>query len=112
MCFDCTTQAACFPPPEPPELKNMKRLFIAPVWICLVIASLGQAWGANDPFETLVQPFLAKNCVACHNEKLKSVNLSLETFRDTASAARHPELWAKVLDKLSAGKMPPPGQPP
>ena len=74
---------------------------------------LGQARVADDAsFQKTVQPFLAKNCFACHNEKLKTANLSLEGFHDAASAARQPEVWGKVLDKLSAGKMPPPGLPP
>src|SRR5437588_1007016 len=90
----------------------MKRLFIAPLPVCLVIAWLAPIRGADDAFQNTVRPFLAKNCVACHNEKLKSANLSLEALHDAASAARQPEVWAKVLDKLSSGKMPPPGQPP
>jgi hypothetical protein len=34
-------------------------------------------------------------------------NLSLEQFRDPAAALGHPEVWQKVLDKVSAGQMPP-----
>jgi len=62
-------------------------------------------------FQKNVQPFIAKNCLACHSEKLKSANLNLELFRDTASAAKQPEIWDKVRQKLNTGKMPPPGQP-
>src|SRR5438552_3096642 len=94
-----------------PAVRKMTRSFIGPVSICLAIASLAR--GADDAtFQNTVQPFLAKNCLACHNEKLKSGNLSLDAFHDAASAARQPEVWGKVLDKLSSGKMPPPGQPP
>jgi len=64
------------------------------------------------PFKKQYSRFLAKNCYSCHNEKLKTANLSLEEFHDAASAARQPEVWNKVLDKLSTGKMPPPGLPP
>jgi len=63
-------------------------------------------------FQKTVQPFLAKNCIGCHNEKLKSGSLVLESFHDAASAAREPATWSKVLEKLSTGKMPPPGLPP
>src|SRR5579884_1823032 len=52
-----------------------------------------------------VQPFLTRNCSTCHNDKLKTGNLSLE--HPTAD----PVLWGKVLDKLRTGRMPPPGAP-
>jgi hypothetical protein len=52
-----------------------------------------------------IQPFLAKNCLACHNDKLKVAGLSLEQYRPD------PALWAKVADKIGTGRMPPPGAP-
>jgi hypothetical protein len=52
-----------------------------------------------------VRPFLAKHCTACHNEKLKTGNLDLTV------AVQQPEVWHKVLDKLTTEKMPPPGLP-
>jgi hypothetical protein len=58
-----------------------------------------------------VQPFLAKNCNLCHNEKLSTAGLSLSAFTSEEQAARKPEVWDKVLDKLSSGKMPPAGRP-
>ena len=47
-------------------------------------------------------------CVTCHNDKAKVANLSLQNL-DLATAADHPELWEKVVRKLRAGMMPPPG---
>jgi len=72
----------------------MNRSFIAPLLVCLAVASLtsvqyvlGQSRVADDAsFQKTVQPFLAKNCYSCHNEKLKTANLSLEEFHDAASA--------------------------
>src|SRR5437870_4362824 len=101
----------------------MTRPILAPVAICAALTSLASVqWllaqtrttlsAGPASFETAVQPVLAKNCLGCHNEKLKSGNLNLEAFHDGASAARQPEVWTKVLDKLNAGKMPPPGLPP
>ena len=52
-------------------------------------------------------PVLAKNCVGCHSDRLHSGNLSLEPFRDSAAVLGKPDVWQKVLDKLSAGQMPP-----
>jgi hypothetical protein len=46
--------------------------------------------------------------VTCHNDRSKTANLSLEKL-DLATAGDHPELWEKVIRKLRAGVMPPPG---
>ncbi len=48
---------------------------------------------------------MSKNCVACHNDKVKAAGLSLD-HPDSSEAT-----WEKVLDKLSTGRMPPPGSP-
>ena len=51
---------------------------------------------------------LDQYCVTCHNDKTKVANFSLEKL-DLATAGNHPELWEKVIRKLRAGVMPPPG---
>jgi mono/diheme cytochrome c family protein len=51
---------------------------------------------------------LDQYCVTCHNDKLKTANLSLEKL-DLTTAGDHPELWEKVIRKLRAGVMPPAG---
>src|SRR5262245_26323463 len=50
------------------------------------------------------QLFLAKNCVTCHSDKVQTANLNLQ---------RPPsrEVWQKILEKLTTGRMPPPGVP-
>src|SRR5258706_8079359 len=60
----------------------------------------------DSAFQKTVQPFLSKNCLTCHSEKMQSGGLSL-----AGVDARKPELWAKIQEKLSSGKMPPPGLP-
>ena len=55
-------------------------------------------------FQQTALPFLSKNCFACHNQKLKSGNLNLDAVID-------PQVWDKVLEKVSTGQMPPPGMP-
>ena len=56
-------------------------------------------------YSDIAQPFLAKNCVSCHNAKLKVANL------DLAAYPADPAVWEKVLDKVSTGRMPPAGSP-
>ena len=50
---------------------------------------------------------LDQYCVTCHNDRLKTSNLSLEHL-DLSAVGDHPELWEKVVRKLRAGVMPPP----
>ena len=51
---------------------------------------------------------LDQYCVTCHNDKTKRANLTLEKL-DLTTAGDKPELWEKVIRKLRAGVMPPPG---
>ena len=51
---------------------------------------------------------LDQYCVTCHNDRLKRANLSLEKL-DLTKLADNPQLWEKVIRKLRAGVMPPPG---
>src|SRR5262245_21700832 len=47
-------------------------------------------------------------CVTCHNDKTKRANLTLEKL-DLTTVGDNPQLWEKVIRKLRAGVMPPPG---
>jgi hypothetical protein len=51
-----------------------------------------------------------KYCVTCHNERLKTGGLILDKA-GIDGAGSNPELWEKVLQKLHAREMPPPGSP-
>jgi hypothetical protein len=53
---------------------------------------------------------LDKYCVTCHNDRVKTANLSLQGL-DLASIGEHAEVWEKVIRKLRAGVMPPPNLP-
>jgi uncharacterized protein DUF1592/uncharacterized protein DUF1588/uncharacterized protein DUF1587/uncharacterized protein DUF1585/uncharacterized protein DUF1595/cytochrome c len=57
-----------------------------------------------------VRALLDQYCVTCHNDRLKTANLSLQGL-DVTQAADHAELWEKVIRKLRAGVMPPPDLP-
>jgi cytochrome c5 len=51
---------------------------------------------------------LDKYCVTCHNQRLKTAGLLLDTA-DVSNAAAHTDVWEKVIRKLRAGAMPPAG---
>jgi hypothetical protein len=51
---------------------------------------------------------LDQYCVTCHNDKIRTANFSLQKL-DLNMVGDHPEVWEKVVRKLRAGVMPPPG---
>ncbi|MDH4067046.1 MAG: DUF1587 domain-containing protein, partial [Acidobacteriota bacterium] len=51
---------------------------------------------------------IARTCTGCHSDRAKAGNLSLEGF-SIATAAAHRETAEKMIRKLRAGQMPPPG---
>ncbi len=53
---------------------------------------------------------LDQYCVGCHNDKTRIANFSLQK-EDLNAVADHPEVWERVIRKLRAGMMPPPGMP-
>jgi len=77
----------------------------------MALAIVPMAAAQDAVYTKTVQPFLATHCLACHNEKLATANLNLAAYANDAAAVKHPEVWDKVLDKLSTGKMPPAGRP-
>ena len=92
--------------------------FIAAAGVCLA-ASIGSLSGqsaqpaaASAPAQSVEQPraLLDKYCVSCHNDRLKTANLSLQGL-DLTKVADHAEVWEKVVRKLRAGVMPPPDVP-
>ena len=57
---------------------------------------------------TAKRALLDQYCVTCHNDKLKTANFSLQKL-DLTAVGDQPEVWEKVVRKLRAGLMPPPG---
>ena len=51
-----------------------------------------------------------KYCVTCHNQRLKTSDLALDSA-DLNDVAAHPDVWEKVIRKVDAGMMPPAGMP-
>jgi hypothetical protein len=55
-------------------------------------------------------PLIGKYCMSCHDDVERAADLSFEGL-DLAKAAGDAETWEKVVRKLSAGVMPPAGNP-
>lgn len=57
-----------------------------------------------------VRNTLDEYCVTCHNSRLKTAGLQLDTL-DVNHVADHAPQWEKIVTKLRTGEMPPPGRP-
>ena len=53
---------------------------------------------------------VGKYCVRCHNQRSRTGGLALDQL-DPANPATHAETWERVVEKLRAESMPPPGVP-
>jgi hypothetical protein len=62
------------------------------------------------PTPVAERALLDQYCVTCHNDKTKADNFSLQR-EDINAVGDHPEVWERVIRKLRAGMMPPPGMP-
>ena len=70
-----------------------------------------QAPAANAaPAAPNPRKFLDTYCVTCHNQKLHTAGLALDTV-DLTKPSAHAEVLERVIQKLRAGSMPPPGMP-
>ncbi|MEP6960564.1 MAG: DUF1592 domain-containing protein [Acidobacteriota bacterium] len=69
-----------------------------------------QSAASSRPTPQTARALLDQYCVGCHNDKTKTANFSLETV-DLATVGDHPEIWERVIRKMRAGMMPPPGMP-
>jgi len=109
----------------------MKSVFAAAASSAVLVAAVSAAYGRSGPVATGPQPpryghapvsprttavsnealtaVVKQTCGGCHNEKNPAGNLVLATF-DVANAATTPEKAEKMIAKLRAGMMPPPGR--
>jgi len=87
-------------------------VWIASVGVAMPRASAPQA-SASDASSTIPaadRGVVDKYCVSCHNQRLKTSGLALDTA-ELSDVAAHPEVWEKVIRKVGAGMMPPAGVP-
>ncbi len=78
----------------------------------LVASTLGAAAQTPTATPKLLdhQAVLARYCVTCHNDRLKTAGLMLDKM-DLSNIPAGAEVWEKVIRKVRAGMMPPPGMP-
>ena len=96
-------------------LATFRRSF-APAAVIALAALLpaahaaGQAPEAEAAEAAEYRAVLDRYCAACHNDRLRTAGLTLESL-DVAHVGAGAEVWEKVVRKLRAREMPPPRRP-
>ena len=86
-------------------------------WLTLTSAGAQTAPGRPQPASAPVpdaadtRALLDRYCVVCHNARLLTGGLALDTL-DADAPAAHADVWEQVIQKLRTGTMPPAGRDP
>lgn len=98
-------------------MKCVPRLFLHCAAIVWLTGNGASAWFQDNPirsegeFGGSVQPFLVQHCHGCHSEDSAKAGFRVDLlgadFGVPATAAQ----WKEVLDRITAGEMPPADQP-
>src|SRR5262245_50414770 len=82
----------------------------------LLLAVSGMGWVQEPskpssppeaPFDrAAVKKFITQHCAKCHNSAAKTAGLDLDAI-SAKDVDAHPEVWEKVVRKLTARQMPP-----
>jgi hypothetical protein len=89
----------------------MTNRVFAPLLIAPTLGLLLAAPDKSPDFRSTVQPFLAKNCLMCHNGKVKSGELDLQHHSTPEQILKDRNVWEMVVQKVRSGEMPPKGFP-
>ena len=97
----------------------MRALYLViAAWTATMTVASGYVAAVDSPQQSPVasaapagpRPVLNRYCVSCHNDKLRTAGLALDTI-DAANVAAGAETWEKVVRKLRSRAMPPAGSP-
>jgi hypothetical protein len=93
-------------------IKTSANVTVRTPLIWLMAASLALGGAARGRRQDVRAPapeyatLVSTYCVSCHNDKLKTAGLSLQTL-DLSNVPEHADVWEKVVRKLRSGEMPP-----
>jgi hypothetical protein len=90
---------------SPHACKPLVALFI--LYSCLLTTYL-QA-DSKQVFESKIRPFLKEYCVSCHGADKAKGKIRLDAIKPVMKAEKDARLWARVLEALEFGEMPPDG---
>ena len=91
---------------------SLARLFVVGVaLLAFSLISLTEAQGSGAPAgQELLQTTVGRYCLTCHNDRLRTGELSLDGL-DLSDVGARAEVWERVVAKLRARTMPPAGRP-
>jgi len=101
--------------PGPRSRAGRGWVFALAIGLCLAgtFSGTGSSAHQTPPAQTAPpspRAVVDKYCVTCHNQRLKTAGLALDNV-DALHPEIQPEVWERVIAKLWAGTMPPPGLP-
>jgi mono/diheme cytochrome c family protein len=83
-------------------------------WLIAAVSSVeiraGQLQRAPSTTPPTPRALVDQYCITCHNQRLRTAGLALDTL-DAARPSADAEVWERVIGKLRAQSMPPPGRP-
>ena len=90
-------------------------LLLVAGWTAVTLSSVQTAPNQTPPRSAPaevpgVRAVLDRYCVGCHNEKIRTAALALDT-PDATKPTANAEVWESVIHKLRVGSMPPVGRP-
>src|SRR6266436_2178964 len=92
----------------------MRYLFVAVTFALVVLLAVTGHLAAQQKSvpanAASARALLDKYCVTCHNQRLKTANLTFDAM-DLAHVSNDGAVWEKAVRKLRGGMMPPPGAP-
>ena len=94
------------------RMRRATVLAIASMWTASVVLAVAagpqQAASPGVPAPASPREVVDRYCVSCHNQRLRTGGLALDTL-DPTQVATHAEEWEKVVRKLRTRVMPPVG---
>src|SRR5436853_4644345 len=79
------------------------------LWSIALVAAAAAAVAAQAPTPAAPPPpLLTQYCITCHNQRLKTGGLMLDTM-DVDHVGKDAAVWEKVVRKIRTGMMPPSG---
>jgi mono/diheme cytochrome c family protein len=65
---------------------------------------------SDRTFETDVRAVLDQGCSRCHNDRRPTAGFDVAHFADPATLTTNRDGWERIVERLEAGEMPPPGE--
>lgn len=93
-------------------LLGMMALLLMPLsWSQTAAEDSKQSTADLQGFRTTVAPFFQAHCTKCHGARKQAGKLALHTIQGNLLAGADLEKWQAVAARLTAGEMPPEGEP-